>query len=593
MYASATPARRRLATNPERQAECLLINDLISNVHRPGWGTCLTLLLILASLSATPVSARVIWVGPNSDSSCETNSLPAAVLTAAFAGGDDAIHLADGVAHTNINLALNGFDPGAPQGGLSIRGGFASCGDSTPTSGRTTIDGSASDPIFEVSDSGGGSSVIELVDLELSGSGVRALEVGSGGEVELTNVWVRDNGGAVRVQGNGRFSMESESWLFDNTVSGGFGGGIFCTDDAVVNVGGPVSNNFAGQWGGGLFARGSCQVILRNKAWIQSNTATFNGGGIAAFSSAMVTLDASESTQILLKNNSAERGGGVYVEGAGTNVLLANAKIENNRAERGAAVYATQNSFVQIFRIPVNSCADPLRCSTLSFNQLGDDFFGAVAWVDQGARVVITETYVEGNSSSAGLEDQISLWAVSDESSSLSLANVMVRDNEARFIAERIGASRIQLEHVTTADNFYPTTSGDAPISLFTGTDSVSATVINSLLWDVGPSSGSFGGSCNFAASSAALSNSTSSAVITDPRFIALAAGDLRLEPDSPAVDACFSGLAGRDIEMQNRPADVDGNADGDPGQTGGLFDAGSDEVVLKIFADRFEEGGF
>jgi len=34
MYASATPARRRLATNPERQAECLLINDLISKLRR-------------------------------------------------------------------------------------------------------------------------------------------------------------------------------------------------------------------------------------------------------------------------------------------------------------------------------------------------------------------------------------------------------------------------------------------------------------------------------------------------------------------------------------------------------------------------------
>ncbi|NEZ03099.1 right-handed parallel beta-helix repeat-containing protein [Wenzhouxiangella sp. XN201] len=562
------------------------------NVHRPGWCAFLTLLLILASLSAAPVSARVIWVGPNSDGNCETNSLSAAVLTAAFAAGDDAIHLANGVAHTDINLALNGFDPGTSTGGLSIRGGFASCGDGTPTAGRTTIDGGASNPIFEISGSSGGSSVIELVDLELSGSGVRALEVGNGGELDLNNVWVRNNGGAVRVQGNGRFSMESESWLFDNTVSGGFGGGLYCTDDAVVNVGGPISNNFAGQWGGGIYARGSCQVILRNKAWIQSNTATFNGGGIAAFSSALVTLSASETTQILVKNNSAERGGGIYAEGAETNVLLANAKIENNQAERGAAVYATQNSYVQIYRIPVDSCADPLRCSTLSFNQLGDDFFGAVAWVDQGARISISETYMEGNSSSAGREDQISLLAVSDESSSLSLSNVMVWDNEARYIAERIGTSQIRFEHVTTADNFYPTTSGTAPISLFLGTDSVSATVINSLLWDVG-SSGNFGGSCNFAASSAALSDSTASAAIADPRFIAAAGGDLRLEPDSPAVDACFSGSAGRDIELQDRPADVEGNANGNPGQAGGLFDAGSGEVVLTLFADRFEEGGF
>ncbi len=74
-------------------------------------------------LGTAPLSARVIWVGPSSTPECETTSLSAAVLTAAFAQGNDAIHLADGVSHININLALNGFDPGASQGSLSIRGG--------------------------------------------------------------------------------------------------------------------------------------------------------------------------------------------------------------------------------------------------------------------------------------------------------------------------------------------------------------------------------------------------------------------------------------------------------------------------------------
>jgi predicted outer membrane repeat protein len=562
------------------------------DIARPGWRATLILLLAVGSLLAAPVSARVIWVGPSADSNCETNSLSAAVLTAAFAAGDDAIHLASGVAHTNINLALNGFDPGANQGALSIRGGFAACGDSSPV-GRTIIDGGAGDPIFEIANTTGGRSVIDLADLELSGSGVRALEVDTGGEVDLTNVWVRDNGGAVRIRGNGQFSMESESWLFDNSVSGGFGGGIYCTDDAVVHVGGPVSDNFAGQWGGGIYARGACQVVLRNKAWIQGNTATVNGGGIAAFFSAQITFDPVETTNILIKTNSAEFGGGIYAEGTGTNVLLANAKIENNEAERGAAVYATQDSYVQIYRVPVDSCADPLRCSTLSFNQLGDNFFGAVAWAGQGARVSISETYVEGNGSSLGLEDQISLFAAADASSRLDLSNVMIWDNEARFIADRIGSSEIDFEHVTTGGNFYPTTSGAAPISLFAGTDIASATVTNSLLWDVGDSPGSFGGSCNFAASSAALSGSTASAVIPDPLFRAPASGDLRLDPDSPAVDACLAASATRDLELEDRAEDIEDNPDGDLGQSGGRYDAGSDEVITKLFADRFEAGGF
>jgi len=551
------------------------------------------LLLIMASLSAAPAAARTIWVGPSSDTSCETNNLGIAVLSAAVEDGDDSIHLADGVTFNNISLALNGFDPDSDQGGLTIRGGFASCGDPNPTAGRTTLQGRVSDPIIEVSGSGGGRSVIELVNLVLRDSGERALEVSEGGEVQLTNVWVRNNSGAVRVEDNGLFSMESESWLLENSTSSGFGAGIFCTDDAVVNVGGPISGNFSGQWGGGIFASGSCQVVLRSKAWIQSNRAAVNGGGIAAIGSALISQDAASSTQILLKNNTADRGGAVYADGPETSVLLANAKIENNEAERGAAIYATLSSSVQIYRIPNNACSDPLRCSTLSFNRLGDDIVGAVAWVDGGARVVISETYVEGNGSNFGLEDQMSLFTASDASSSLELRNVTIYDNEARYITEGIGASQIEIEHVTTAGNFYPTPSGDEPAGLFQDAFSPSATVINSLLWDIGASPGAFGGSCNFAASAAALSNSTESTVIFDPLFIDPATGDLRLNPDSDAVDACLSATATRDLEMQSRPVDVENNPNGDSGQPGGVYDAGSDEVVPKIFADRFEGGSF
>jgi len=565
----------------------------VARAHRSGWRACSMLLLVMASLSAAPAAARIIWVGPNADASCETNSLGVAVLEAALEDGDDAIHLADGLTFSNIRIALSGFDPGTDQGALIIRGGFASCGDATPTSGRTTIEGRASDPIFEISGSGGGRSVIELVDLVLRDSGQRALEVGTGGEVELTNVWVRNNSGAVRVEGNGRFTMDSESWLLENSTFSGFGAGIFCTDDAVVNVGGPISGNYSGQWGGGIFSRGSCQVILRSKAWIQSNTAAVNGGGIATISSAPVSGDSSSSTQVLLKNNVADRGGAVYADGPETSVLLANAKIENNKAERGAAVYAAMNSYVQIYRIPNNACADPLRCSTLSFNQLGDDVLGAVAWVEEGARVVISETYVEGNGSDFGLENQMSLFAALDAASSLELRNVTIYDNEARYISEGVGPSQIEFEHVTTAGNFYPTDSGSEPASLFVDSGSPSATVINSLLWDIGPSPGPFGGSCNFAASAAALSNSTESTVIFDPLFISQATGDLRLNPFSDAVDACLSATATRDLEMQSRPEDIDNNSNGDTGQPGGVYDAGSDEVILKIFADRFEGGSF
>jgi len=535
-------------------------------------------LALSSVLGSAPAAAAVIWVGP-SGTGCDTTNLGAAVLIAAFSSSDDAIHLADGISHTNINLALNGFDPDGSQGSLAIRGGFASCGDATPTTGRTLIDGDSADPIFEILSSSGGASVVELVDLELTGAGVRALELDDGADVSLVNIWIHDNAGGVRVRGTGRMTMDSQSWVFDNSVSGGFGGGISCNESAVVVVGGPVSGNFAGQWGGGIFAGGSCQLTLQGKAWVQGNTATFNGGGLAA--NGLAIVNTGEAAQgILIRNNTAENGGGVYVDEA--SVGLSNTTIDLNEAERGAAIYATNDARVSVGRSSIFPCQDALRCSSISFNRLGDDVFGAVGWVDAGASLFISQTFVEGNDSSSGRDNELFLWTLEDAGSFVSLENVTIWGNEARFIATSLSGnqSSIALRNVTIGGNFYPSSPDpDEPIGLFTGTDATSASVFGGLFWNMGETIGTYGGICVLADNADALSLASASATISDPRFLDLAGGDLRLHPDSPAVDACLDGES-EDIEGQARAVDVPTNANGNPGQTGGIFDAGSDEVI-------------
>jgi len=431
--------------------------------------------------------------------------------------------------------------------------------------------------------------VIELVDLELTGSGVRALELNDGADVSLANVWINNNGGGVRVRGTGQMVMDSESWIFGNTVSGGFGGGINCNNDAVVVVGGPVSGNVAGQWGGGIFAGGSCQVTLQDKAWVQGNTATFNGGGLAANGLAVVNTGA--ATQgVLIKNNTAKYGGGLYVDGA--NVGLMNTAIGLNEAERGAAIYATNNAQVVVARSAIFPCQNVLRCSSISFNRIGIGLAGAVGWVELGASLFIAQTVVEGNDSSTGDGELIALFSVFDNPSIIDLKNVTIQGNEARTVANRFDGGSISFRNVTTGGNFYPTAGGDQPIELFVGTDSTSATIRNSLLWDVGSTIGGYGGNCVLAEDASALSEATASAVIADPGFVDLAGGDLRLIFDSPAVDACLGGEP-NDIEGQARAVDIPSNPNGSPGEAGGIFDAGSDEVLddggVTIFADRFE----
>lgn len=427
-------------------------------------------------------------------------------------------------------------------------------------------------------------------DLVLSGAGVRALALDDGADVSLQNVWIRDNSGGASVLGTAQMAMDSESWIFDNSVSGGFGGGITCRDQAVVIVGGPISGNFAGQRGGGIFAGNGCQVTLQDKAWIQGNTATFFGGGLSASGSAVVNTGAS-SQGILIRNNTAQSGGGVHSEAA--QIGLMNTTIDLNEAERGAAIYATANAFVSVGRSSVFPCIDPLRCSSISSNRLGDDVYGGVAWVDGGSNLFINQTFVEDNDSSVGRGNELFLWALEDSGSSVGLENVTIWGNEARFIATSLSGNQtsIALRNVTIGGNFYPDTSGAQPIGLFTGTDATSASVFGSLFWDTGETIGTYGGSCVLADNIDALSQASASATIADPRFIDLPGGDLRLRLDSPAVDACLNGEP-EDIEGETRAQDIASNPNGSPGKPGGLFDAGSDEamdILSIIFSDRFE----
>ena len=70
-------------------------------------------------------------------------------------------------------------------------------------------------------------------------------------------------------------------------------------------------------------------------------------------------------------------------------------------------------------------------------------------------------------------------------------------------------------------------------------------------------------------------------------------AGNLRVSPNSPAVDYCdaFNYLPQHfDGDHEARGFDLSFNANGSPGVAGGLYDLGFDEV-RPLFADGFATG--
>jgi hypothetical protein len=118
--------------------------------------------------------------------------------------------------------------------------------------------------------------------------------------------------------------------------------------------------------------------------------------------------------------------------------------------------------------------------------------------------------------------------------------------------------------------------------------------VYNSIFSDTrgqdGPPSGAFTGQCNL------VDDSTNwpigDTILGDAEFINAAGGDLRQQPTSPGVDMCNAQPGApandRDLEFQLVPVNEFTNPQGQPGQEGGLWDAGVDEVYSTVGDDEF-----
>lgn len=154
--------------------------------------------------------------------------------------------------------------------------------------------------------------------------------------------------------------------LYDVTVTGYSGkfSPFQVTEDASLTLdsGTKISNN-TGIMAGAILAAGvNSEVIIRNGAEISDNKSTKNGGAISAMSFWMTRYTDStnyeahigspsiEITDALIKNNSAENGGAIYIS-AGS-ISLNNTTISNNAAnEAGGAIMMDRANEVEEYHL--------------------------------------------------------------------------------------------------------------------------------------------------------------------------------------------------------------------------------------------------
>lgn len=545
-------------------------------------------LLALALLFPLPAHAVDIYYVGASAADCEATTIAGALALAEATAANDEIRLTRSLVYSGVEVTLVDRDP-AVSGHLTIRGGYDDCLDTT-ASGRTTLTGDGSGSLLGAVETGAVAQRFELTlrDLELTGSGGGA---GAWGNVRLLLE------GAL-IQGNSRgvtTALGAEVEIGAGTILRGnvgtLGGGAYCSKPGTrLIVAGEIRENEVSGYGGGVLATEGCVVELRAGAAIEHNFAE-QGGGLALADGAWAEGGGAGVAPVRIAHNSASLvGGGILLGGPAPRSLLGNVQIESNSAEFGGGVYVEGAVRLQLERFNFEPCANPSRCVTLSHNRTtaANVGFGSAALVSGGGELLFAQGFIEGNEGD-GVDDAVLVAGVG---STILLDGVQIWDNETDALFFALDASQIVAGFVSAAgNNYFDEDSGTLRDSAGARASQSSIELYTSILTDHGPFETEYGGTIV----GDCLMVDTEEGIVTeatmvgvDPRFRNAAAGDLHLRPDSPAIDSCDTKVYA--------PLDIDFDLDARGYDTAtrpnliGPFDRGADESPL-LFADGFESG--
>ena len=150
------------------------------------------------------------------------------------------------------------------------------------------------------------------------------------------------SGGGVYLSSSGLTASLSHLVVSQNTATD-TGGGVLTLTDTVQITGSAFTDNHSDVRGGGLYASLGSVVHLDEICEIRGNSATFYGGGVYANTDAVITAQG-----LIVDANTAERGGGLYVNSGGSATLTGGYVTQNGDAAStisGGGVRVTVGSF--------------------------------------------------------------------------------------------------------------------------------------------------------------------------------------------------------------------------------------------------------
>lgn len=538
----------------------------------------------------------VFWVGAAAP--CNFNSLQTAI--GAVPDGAE-IRLARNQAYDDINVTLS-------DKSLLISGGWADCTDDA-AEGVTELvgDPALNLPVLAIGSPATAREVV-LRRLRLSGGRRSGIELSGHVDLRVERSVIDSNeaalGGGIRVDGVSRddtLLRVSETRIGMLQGGGGNaagnGGGIACAHATVRLGGSAIVGNHADSEGGGLFLNDCGLDTALNiysfdglgtvALWIAANTATINGGGIAATGGSGLEF-AAPFSPYAIHANQANEGGGVLLRGVGTTLVAHGLTLsENVAAERGGAASVRDGAQFTMERLlPMlaggvvvsTRCGLAVECNLVQANRAEENTGGAF-YVSEAA-LTLRQAVLEDNHSGNG-STLLLVGSVSRVENSLFRGN----DGGGGALVRVLDGSSFVLNSSTVAGN----TGGSTLVELFSDNGANNLHVRNSIIWQPGTTvlaatpADTLASECVNAHEDASID-----AQVHEPGFLDPDAGDYRLHAASPNIDACADPFAGpvADLLGQQRPSDLGADhGDGD-------FDRGAYELGDLIFADGFEGAG-
>lgn len=133
------------------------------------------------------------------------------------------------------------------------------------------------------------------------------------------------SGGAVAVLGT--FNMKNAT--IKNNSTGNLGGGVYIPEGGTFNMNeNSLISNCSGEHGGGVFNQGTFKMTNATISGCTATNSTGHGGGLCADASATLT-------RAIIKNNTADLGGGVFVGEPNALTMDADTQIIYNTAKKG------------------------------------------------------------------------------------------------------------------------------------------------------------------------------------------------------------------------------------------------------------------